>query len=438
MKKFSLLFLIIFSIIIFTQFNCKSPTAPSGSGISISVADVSCTEVWLNLSANNVTLPANIIIKKNGNNFLNLNLTTKDTTLYDSTLSPNQTYTYQAQYNKGFALERSGVVTAKTLDTTSSNFNWQVFTFGGGGGGSSLLYDVAIVNDTSIWVVGEIYTKDSVGKYNATHWDGEKWNFISIYYYDSNGSAYWNSINSIIAFNNNDIWFGNYTHWNGNNFKSIPLTISFPSTIDKFWGTSSNNLYIIGHTGLIAFFSNQTWQRIESGTTLDIQDIWGTVNPITNNEEIYCVASNKYGIGGKTIDKKVIKISNGHAIEVSNTGLPWSISSIWFPQNARSIYIAGDGIFRNYQTPKDSTWENITGNITQYYSHRIRGNGLNDIFICGSYGDVAHFNGLRWTDYLGNGLQTINGNLYGLAVKGNTVCAVGSDGYNAIIVLGKR
>ena len=42
-----------------------------------------------------------------------------------------------------------------TLDTTSHDFSWKTFTFGGGGG--SVLNDVAIVNDTLAYAVGEIY-----------------------------------------------------------------------------------------------------------------------------------------------------------------------------------------------------------------------------------------------------------------------------------------
>ena len=77
---------------------------------------------------------------------------------------PSQTYTYQAQYNKGFAFERSGVVTAKTLDTTSSNFIWQTYAFGSATAGSSYLNDVAIINDTDIIAVGAVYLTDSVGR----------------------------------------------------------------------------------------------------------------------------------------------------------------------------------------------------------------------------------------------------------------------------------
>jgi|GEM_PF-4951469 len=73
----------------------------------------------------------------------------------------------------------------------------------------------------------------------------------------------------------------------------------------------------------------------------------------------------------------------------------------------------------------------------------IRGNGYNDVVISGAGGDIAHFNGVRWIDYLGNGLQNFYGNLYGLAIKDNAVCAVGnevtgSSTIQVVIIIGKR
>ena len=57
-------------------------------------------------------------------------------------------------------------------DTTSQNFTWQKYYFGVGG--YTLLNDVAIVSDSSIWAVGNIYLNDSTGKpeqiaHNAVH-----------------------------------------------------------------------------------------------------------------------------------------------------------------------------------------------------------------------------------------------------------------------------
>jgi hypothetical protein len=150
----SLICLCTLAFVLCTYPGCSSPTSP-GSSFSLSVADVSCTEAWLSLHVN--TIPANVTINKNGTALFNLQLTSRDTTIYDSTLSPSQTYTYQATLGS----TKSNAVTAKTMDTTSHNFTWQTFTFGGAGG--SYLNDVAIINDNNIWAVGNIFAFDSTG-----------------------------------------------------------------------------------------------------------------------------------------------------------------------------------------------------------------------------------------------------------------------------------
>ncbi|NOX65840.1 MAG: hypothetical protein GXO85_08580 [Chlorobi bacterium] len=69
------------------------------------------------------------------------------------------------------------------MDTTSHNFAWETYTFGGVNG-SSYLKDVAIINENNIWAVGEIHTEETdqfdsngvwVKPYNAIHWDGSTW-----------------------------------------------------------------------------------------------------------------------------------------------------------------------------------------------------------------------------------------------------------------------
>ena len=65
------------------------------------------------------------------------------------------------------------------MDTTSHNYTWQTFTFGGDAGSSSL-NDVAIIDENNIWAVGEIYFKDSLGNRIRNlkcciHWNGNKW-----------------------------------------------------------------------------------------------------------------------------------------------------------------------------------------------------------------------------------------------------------------------
>ena len=54
-------------------------------------------------------------------------------------------------------------------------------------------------------------------------------------------------------------------------------------SMNKIWGSSSNDLYVVGNNGKIAHYNGTSWQRIESGTTLNINDIWGDFNEKTQS-----------------------------------------------------------------------------------------------------------------------------------------------------------
>jgi hypothetical protein len=432
---FSFFLTVAILLISLTGITCHSPTEPNNN-LSLTLEDVSSTEAWLNLNAGSVSLPVNITLKKNDNDFISFTLSQSDTTIYDSTLSPNQTYIYQVVYGSNKTEE----VTARTLDTTSNNFTWQTYTFGVGGDNS--LKDVAIINDTSIWAVGKFAIQDS-GWYNAAHWDGRKWNFVRLEAKNSSGNITDPEFSGILVFSSNDIWFagGSIYHWDGKQLDfSLERYTYFNGgneTITKLWGTSDSNIYGIGTLGTLVHFNGQSWQQIESGTTLDIQDIWGIKDPTTGEDQILCIASNIFTSDGNML----LRIEGNKAIKVSNKGLPpYYFSSIWF-KNSNLAYLTGNDTYKSYNFLNNTGWSKIKPRISTYYSNLIRGNNWNDIVFCGSNGDIAHFNGVRWQDYLGNILPNFYGQLYGIAIKANIVCAVGTiinSNAQAIIIMGKR
>ncbi|NIT55476.1 MAG: hypothetical protein GWN00_04345, partial [Aliifodinibius sp.] len=111
----------------------------------------------------------------------------------------------------------------------------------------------------------------SGGPYNAVHWDGQQWELKRITY---DGSPW--PIRSIFAFSANDIWFDAFVRWNGTNFIQLPIpSILIGHSINKTWGTSSNDLYVVGSKGLIAYYDG-SWQRLESGTDVNLTDVLGT------------------------------------------------------------------------------------------------------------------------------------------------------------------
>jgi hypothetical protein len=325
------------------------------------------------------------------------------------------------------------------LDTTSHDFVWTIDTLGDA---SSQLNDVAIINDTTVICVGRMYLNDSNGQinnspYSIAKWNGKEWNLKKIYSADNLLIA---DTRGILAFAPSDIWLtdGAVNHWDG---LSLKTSVTFDrisliggeengQSVNKLWGTNSNDLYGVGWKGMITHYNGTTWQKIESGTALDIQDIWGSTDPKTGEQQILAVASNKFLNEGK----KLLQINNTTATAVADSGLPWSLSSVWFEAN-QQYYIVGDGVYPEKKL--SSIWKRDE-TLPPISKNSIRANNRNDIAIAGAFGLLLHYNGSTWKNYMGNELPEIGGSYYSVAIKNNLVVAVGHIGDRAIVVMGKR
>jgi hypothetical protein len=322
-------------------------------------------------------------------------------------------------------------------DTTSHNFTFQTWTFGEHS--SSSLYDVAILSDTSIWVVGEIYLNDSLGQpdptpYNAAHWNGTDWDITRIPTKTFSGSIVSSQIRTVFAFNENDIWTfsiaGSYSYWNGSNWET-EFVSERDGTGNKFLGTSSSDLYLVCSNGGISYYNGTSWQKIESGTELNIYDIYGQKK--TNGEyEIICVAADQ----SVSTEKKIMRIENNVVVTLSSSGIPYSIRGIWFKPNSK-YFVVGSGMFSKTDINSNQGWTSVGEGITQYYINSIDGSGLNDIVVCGAFGELLHFNGKSWQSFQSE-VQLQAGSYRKIKMKDNFIIAVGYDSPKAVITIGKR
>ena len=338
-----------------------------------------------------------------------------------------------AQY---YSCNNSGITAPDGSDTTSHNFSWRLDTLGDGN--ASVLNDVAIINDTLAYAVGQIYLKDSTGqydakRYNAAVWHGKLWTAIRIPY-NYQGQVYYNPIQSIFAFSANDIWFcGNgVVRWNGTQYVEMPLPSSVWASdqINKIWGTASNNVYIVGTNGSIAWYNGSGWQKLSSGTTVDIQDIWGASFDVRgiHLQTILAVASlQNYG---RALD--LLQINGTSVTKLDTAGLHVNESGVWF--NEQRVYVVGNGVFSK-SSLAEPTW-NADKTQPLIYKRSIRGNGWNDVFIVGDFGLVSHFNGSGWKTY--GELTMPTGLLLRVAVRGNLIIAVGFVDNKAVAILGRR
>jgi hypothetical protein len=318
------------------------------------------------------------------------------------------------------------------MDTTSHNFTWQSWEFGECS--NSVLYDVAIIDENNIWAVGEIYMRDSLGNcdpnaYNAVHWDGTKWELKRI-----GGVGGW-PCHTVFAFSTNNVWFEGNIHWDGSRYSvhmnGWPLLPNGDGwRVNKMWGSSSSDLYAVGNNGNIAHWDGRKWTKIESGTTLNINDIWGDYNQKTGEWEILAVASNI----GRPLGRYLIQIKKGNTTLLSLSSNVEQLESVWFISN-RHYYIAGGGIYQK-KFLSDSLWRNKSLDITQYWTTSIRGSNINNVVAVGAFGDFVHYNGKNWKAL--RQAYLVNGAYRKVELKGNLIVCVGGNYHKAVITIAKR
>ena len=208
--------IIIITIVCLITFNTCTTTEPEDK-FELTTEDASCTEVWLEVKAN-----GSVIIEREGAEPKQIEVS-GSFTFYEDGLKPNTGYNYTAMFG-----DKKLTASITTLDTTSNNFTWQTFTFGGEAG-SGKLSDVAIINENDIWAVGEINIPDTnengYTTYNAVHWDGSNWELKKIpSIICGTKSIIYSPLYALFQFGQDNILFsdgGEIIYWNGSNYINV-------------------------------------------------------------------------------------------------------------------------------------------------------------------------------------------------------------------------
>ena len=376
--------LLFLSLLLVTS--CEQGTnPPSNNKITLTFKDASCTEAWLNLQLDkSLALPTDIELKLNDSTIIITNINSNDTTLFVENLLPNQIYNFKATINQQPATSNKVAVT--TMDTTSHNFTWQYFTVGNYGGSIS---DIAIINESNIWAVGDIVVLGETEHYNAVHWNGDIWTLKKIY---------WDNklvpLSTVFAFGKKDILFGykDLLHYTKNGFEKIEVPDNIFSENQKsLWGSSNKDIYIGGY-GSLAHYDGTKWTKIDI-TENFVDHIWGVEDLNTGKYDVNIVIRKGYKDNGK-----IFKIINNKVEELSLIGLPQRLGAIWYSNIYKKYIIGRDSgeLFVKTIGKANNNWVNISNSTSLIYSVAIKGNSLNDIFVSGGYGKIAHFNGVNW------------------------------------------
>lgn len=314
------------------------------------------------------------------------------------------------------------------LDTTSHLINWLAEDIGEYG---SILRDVAIISDTLAYAVGEIHRNDTL--FNLAKWDGNEWELKRIPFTGSCSAVIYPPIRSIWAFSDSDIWFvrgGSLVHFDGNNyFNDCEINQLLTGSINKIWGTSSNNLYVVGDNGNIEHYQNGQWSSMESSTDVNLRDVWGSPDGsiiwAAGFEDSYgTVFLRNTGNGFE----KVLEITDPNMPHPPNQ-ITHVFKSLW-TDKTDTVYLGAIG--RVYAAPKNTTGyakENIWWDYANEPGYPpetniIRGAAGNDIFVGGYLQFVRHWNGVSWKGY-----PEIEGDgtWRGMAIKNDLIITVGEN-----------
>jgi hypothetical protein len=391
--------------------------------VKLTLIDVSVKETYLHIAVANPATNETLALQRNGATVMTF-AAIADTNIADTALTQTTAYQYTARLTaNNETTGTSNTISAQTLAPTNHNFTWQTFLLGDGN--NSSLYDVAIVNDTLIYAVGEMYLRDSTGAigdtpYNLAKWDGRTWETKRVTVSTRFGFIT-PPLEGIYAFSPTDIWViaTDPIHGDGTNWVDYDIRVILQNgglTVSKGWGTSSSNMYFVGRSGNIVHYNGTTWRRLESGTTTRINDAWGVVNPVTGKEEVYCSGGDR-----------LVRIRNTAVVD-----LVWSTNrtrdGIW-TNFGHPIFTAGDGVFEN----SAGLWRQV--NIgASIYTNAIRGKALNDLVAVGDFGLLAHFNGVTWEAFF----QNSGGDYYNVGMLENIVVAAGEMNARGLLIIGRR
>ncbi len=426
---------------------CKEEvTAPLIGQLQLSMEFVGVTESFVRVKATVNDIPWILLVTRDSTTvFMSqvLDRPSIDTLIHDRYLRPGRDYVYRAYYLFNLTeVDSSAPLSVGTIEASSNDFTWQLYELGDGYAGG--YRDVAIINDTCVWVVGEIYKFDSthtlLTMFNAARWDGAGWSIyrvpVRLQYIDTALITDQEALFSVLAPAENDVWFvsvhGGVTRYEDSswNMMRIPYDQG-PGTASRIWGTNSSDLYFGAMGGRLTHFDGTVWRQLSSHTSLWIQDIWGATDNVTGNQEILAVASSP----SQTLDREILKIAGETVLPYADLGIHSALLGVWFVPG-KKYFTVGDSIFtKGYPVTDSSSWS--LDNPYPYLQNCVRGNGLNDAVIAGGMGEIVHFDGLGWHSFFYYTHLT-SGNYYRVAMRGNLIVAVGDNGGRGAIAVGLR
>lgn len=380
---------IIFTVLVMivcTGSCSDDPPVNTEQCVSLSIAYVSTTRIVIKVSA---PTTGSIILSRDDVTVYEGLPSIPDHFVIDSTIVPGRSYIYRCLLNTGTA-QCTSSIEVRSLDTTQHPSG--SYTLDTLGGASSILSDIAVLDDNDIWATG-FFWPDKMNSQNGldsirnmVHWDGVKWTYFTLppgmpqsgVFIEKTGES------ELVVRT-----LGFHVYRNAK-WTTLPVPPG-PFSAYDVCVTSDRRYHFVGTNGFWSIWNGDlkspTFQTFKLPEEIMFTDC------ATDGERVYAV--------GKT---NTWSMSYLYMWEPSTSGTNTPIqilatqnylTAIW--RFAPSSAYAISGVFPAIVTP----YETITLPQSEDYPvyKMVKGSTLSNIFFAGGYGGLVHYNGKSFRSY---------------------------------------
>ena len=151
--------------------------------------------------------------------------------------------------------------------------------------------------------------------------------------------------------------------------------------LNEIWGSSPSNIFAVGASGTIRNYNGNAWSKMTSGITSlfppSLNSVWG-LSP-----------SNVFAVGASGTIRKY----NGTSWSAMTSGTTAQLNSVWGSSSSNVFAVGALGTIRYYN---GTSWSAMTSGTTKNLNG-VWGTGANDVFAVGDSGTVLHYNGTAWS-----------------------------------------
>lgn len=159
----------------------------------------------------------------------------------------------------------------------------------------------------------------------------------------------------------------------------IQYTLPQKHNLGGIWGSSGDNIFVVGEAGTILHYNGKSWSVMDSGTTVGLEAVWGS-SP-----------NDVFAVGG------IILHYDGHQWSTVNTSVP-PLNAIWgsSSSNIFAVGYSNDKINAGSILHYDGkTWDNLNRDF-EFTLRSIWGDSASDVFAVGDKASIEHYDGKVW------------------------------------------